>query len=70
MADGDETTSDAPVKGTILDQAKSAINKQMKDAIVNKAKDIYKRRAEAAKSVALCDQELQQLLEDYQAGLL
>ena len=55
---------------TLLDKAKSAINKAAGEALVNKAKDILKRQAEHQRAANLCDEELKKLIADHEAGLL
>lgn len=54
----------------LLQQASNAINKAAKEGVVNKLKDILKRKQEATRAAALCDAEATKLLQDYEAGLL
>lgn len=54
----------------LLAQAQKALDKSGKESIVNKLKEILKRKQEAMKTVRLCDQEAQKLVEDFEAGIL
>jgi hypothetical protein len=69
MADGEDGQQGGQAK-SIMDQALAAINKAGKEAVLNKLKEILKRKQEHAKGVALCDAEAKKLVEDFEAGLL
>lgn len=53
----------------IIKSVEADFKKAQTESLKAKAKDILKRRAEAEKTVKLCDLELKKLFEDAEAGL-
>jgi hypothetical protein len=76
MADDTADVTDSPKqqsgggKSSLADQALSALTKASKDAVIAKLKDIFRKKIEAQRAVALCDAEAAKLIEDFEKGLI
>lgn len=73
MADEDNV----PVKGNLLDQAKAAVNKQAKDAVVTKLKANFSKLREHEVAIATHEESMAQLnienqkiMSEYERGLV
>jgi hypothetical protein len=76
MADEDTGSEQQqpPHKGgapkSLMAQAKEAVTKSARESVLNKLKEIMKKRSEHEKGIALCDAEAKKLVEDFENGIL
>jgi transketolase len=67
----DKQTTEAPASGkSLLDQVQGELNKQQREAIKGKLKDKLAKRNEHQKAINQINKEIQDLLDDHEAGVL
>lgn len=56
--------------GNIVAKAKAALNKAARESVEAKVKGLFAKRVENEKAIKQIDTEVEQIIADYQAGLL